>query len=89
MIGPGQSATFSGRTISWDFYGIAIEGGNKYIDTLVKGWDIKENNALKTPGCDEDKRQGGGDEELERIVSRYRAFLCLLLRFPRLFCRPL
>ena len=36
LVGPGQAATFLGRTITWSSEGITIEGENKYIDTMMK-----------------------------------------------------
>ena len=61
LIGPGLSATFLGRTIAWGSEGITMEGENKYIDTLMKEWEVNMSDVLNTPGCDEDKRQEGGE----------------------------
>ena len=53
VIGPGSSATYLGRQISWD------ENGS------TTWWRLERCTCLSIPGCDEDKRQEGGDEKLD------------------------
>ena len=73
IIGPGQSGNYLGRKILWEVDGISIEGENKYIDTMILEWDLANSSGLSTPGCNEDKREAGGDEELRpRLTTAFR-----------------
>ena len=65
VVGPGSSATYLGRRISWDEDGISIEGEDKYIQKMLKEWRLERCTSLSTPGCDENKRQEGGNEALD------------------------
>ena len=73
ILGPGQSGNYLGRTISWESDGISIEGENKYIDTMILEWELGNASSLSTPGCNEDKREPGGEEQLcPRMSTAFR-----------------
>ena len=73
IIGPGQSGNYLGRAISWESDGISIEGENKYLDTMILQWGLGNAGGLSTPGCNEDKRETGGEEELcPRLTTAFR-----------------
>ena len=40
VVGPGSSATYLGRRISWDEDGISIEGEDKYVSKDVEGMAV-------------------------------------------------
>ena len=69
MIGPGQHGVYLGRKIQWETDGISIEGENKYITMMTEEWELASMTGLSTPGCNEDKREEGGDEELSPGVA--------------------
>ena len=73
IIGPGQSGIYLGRKILREADGLSIEGENKFIDTMILDWELAKSCGLSTPGCNEDKRESGGDEELRpRLTTACR-----------------
>ena len=40
---------------------MSIEGENKHIQKMMDEWRLERCTSLSTPGCDEQKRQEGGD----------------------------
>ena len=79
VVGPGSSATYLGRRISWDEDGISIEGEDKYIQKMLKEWRLERCTSLSTPGCDENKRQGGGNEALDdKSATMFRRSAAML-----------
>ena len=79
VVGPGSSATYLGRRISWDEDGISIEGEDKYIQKILKEWQLERCTSLSTPGCDENKRQGGGNEALDdKSATMFRRSAAML-----------
>ena len=45
----------------------------------MEEWGVNKNNILSTPGCDEDKRQEGRDEELDgRSATKFRRAAAML-----------
>ena len=69
MIGPGEHGVYLGRKIQWRADGISIEGENKYITMMAQEWELTSMTSYSTPGCNEDKREEGGDEELSSRAS--------------------
>ena len=61
VVGPGSSAIYLGRKISWDEDGISMEVENKYIQKMLKEWRLKRCTSLRIHGYDENKQQGGNE----------------------------
>ena len=79
VVGHGSSATYLGRRISWDEDGINIEGEDKYIQKMLKEWRLERCTSLSTPGCDENKRQEGGNEALDdKSATMFRRLAAML-----------
>ena len=55
IVGPGGSATYSGRTIEWHEDGISIEGSDKYVDQMAEDWNMLNAPASNTPGTVDEK----------------------------------
>jgi len=69
LLVPGSRVSYLGRTIAWTPSGITFEGENKYIGTMAKEWELLGSSGASTPGCDEDKREEGGDELLSNEAA--------------------
>ena len=60
VVGPGCTATYLGRTITWHDDGISIEGSSKYIDQMAEDWCMQSSSQVSTPGTSDERREGGG-----------------------------